>query len=94
MLGQRAEELEPTTTACTVRTHRGLEVRAKAVIITGGIGTFTPRPLPDAEPYEGKGLRYFVPKLDELAGQDVADRRRRRLARSTGRSRSSRCARR
>ena len=26
-----------------------------------------PRPLPDAEAYEGRGLRYFVPKLDELA---------------------------
>ena len=71
LLGHRAEELEADEDGVTVRTHRSLEVRAKAVIITGGIGTFTPRPLPDAEAYEGRGLRYFVPKLDELAGQDV-----------------------
>jgi len=71
ILGHRAEELETHEDHVVVRTHRGLEVHAKAVIITGGIGTFTPRPLPDAEAYEGRGLRYFVPKLDELAGQDV-----------------------
>jgi thioredoxin reductase (NADPH) len=71
LLGHRAEELESDDDGVTIRTHHGLEVRAKAVIITGGIGTFTPRPLPDAEAYEGRGLRYFVPKLDELAGQDV-----------------------
>lgn len=71
VLGHRAEELESGDEHVTIRTHRGLEVRAKAVIITGGIGTFTPRPLPDAEAFEGKGLRYFVPKLDELAGQNV-----------------------
>ena len=71
VLGHRAEELESGADEVTVRTHRGLEVKAKAVIITGGIGTFTPRPLPDGEAYEGKGLRYFVPKLDELAGQHV-----------------------
>src|SRR5690606_34205561 len=43
----------------------------KAVIITGGIGTFTPRPLPDAEDFEGRGLMYFVPRLDALKGLDV-----------------------
>jgi thioredoxin reductase (NADPH) len=41
------------------------------MIITGGIGTFAPRPLPGADAFEGKGLRYFVPRLDELAGKDV-----------------------
>jgi thioredoxin reductase (NADPH) len=70
-LGHRAEDLESSDDAVVVRSHRGAVIRAKAVIITGGIGTFTPRPLPDAEAYEGKGLRYFVPKLDELADQDV-----------------------
>ena len=44
---------------------------ARTVLITGGIGTFTPRPLPDAEEFEGRGLMYFVPRLDELAGLDV-----------------------
>lgn len=70
-LGHRAEELVEDADGVTVTTHRGTVVRAKVVIITGGIGTFTPRPLPDAEAYEGKGLRYFVPKLDELRDLDV-----------------------
>jgi len=71
LLGHRAEDLSVDEHAATVTTHRGHQVTAKAVIITGGIGTFTPRPLPDAEIYETRGLVYFVPRLDELAGLDV-----------------------
>jgi thioredoxin reductase len=72
LLGHRAEHLAVDDDGVTVRTEDGgPEVRAKAVLITGGIGTFTPRPLPDAAHYEGRGLRYFVPRLDELAGRDV-----------------------
>jgi ferredoxin/flavodoxin---NADP+ reductase len=71
-LGHRAEELqEQPDERVLVRSHKGQEVLARAVIITGGIGTFTPRPLPDAESYENRGLRYFVPKLSDLAGLDV-----------------------
>ena len=55
----------------TVTSHKGAQIVCKAVVITGGIGTFTPRPLPDAREFEGRGLRYFVPKLDELAGLDI-----------------------
>jgi thioredoxin reductase (NADPH) len=71
LLGHRAEELEHGEDSVTVTSHKGVQVTAKAVIITGGIGTFTPRPLPDAEHYEERGLRYFVPKLRELEGLDV-----------------------
>jgi len=46
-------------------------INAKAVIITGGIGKFTPRPLPAADGWAGKGLVHFVPKLDEHKGKDV-----------------------
>ena len=71
-LGHRAEELvRQEDDTILVTSHKSQEVHAKAVIITGGIGTFTPRPLPDGEEYENRGLRYFVPKLDELAGLDV-----------------------
>jgi len=71
LLGHRAEELAVGPDRVVVTTHRGTAVAAKAVLITGGIGTFTPRPLPDGDGFEGRGLRYFVPKLDELAGLDV-----------------------
>ncbi|MEO6957419.1 MAG: NAD(P)/FAD-dependent oxidoreductase [Antricoccus sp.] len=71
LLGHRAEGLVSHPDYVEVASHRGLIVHAKAVVITGGIGTFTPRPLPDAEAYENRGLRYFVPKLDALRDLDV-----------------------
>ncbi|MEW9552053.1 NAD(P)/FAD-dependent oxidoreductase [Nonomuraea sp. NPDC050783] len=54
-----------------VHTDRGEAIRAEAVVITGGIGTFTPRPLPAGEAYLGRGLVYFVPDPDEHTGRDV-----------------------
>jgi thioredoxin reductase (NADPH) len=72
LLGHRAETLERTAEGSfAVTTHQGVRVRAKAVLITGGIGTFTPRPLPAAAAYEGAGLAYFVRRPDDYAGQDV-----------------------
>jgi ferredoxin/flavodoxin---NADP+ reductase len=46
-------------------------LRCKALLITSGIGSFTPRPLPAAAGYEGDGVLYFVKRPDELARQDV-----------------------
>jgi thioredoxin reductase len=54
-----------------IGTDRGRSVHAQAVIITGGIGSFSPRPLPTGTEFEGRGLRYFVRELAELADQDV-----------------------
>jgi thioredoxin reductase (NADPH) len=42
-----------------------------AVVVTGGIGSFTPRPLPAADRFAGDGVVYFVRRLDDLAHQDV-----------------------
>ncbi|TPQ18145.1 NAD(P)/FAD-dependent oxidoreductase [Streptomyces sporangiiformans] len=72
LLGHRAETLERTAEGSfAVTTQQGVRVRARAVLITGGIGTFTPRPLPAAAAYEGAGLAYFVRRPDDYAGQDV-----------------------
>lgn len=71
LLGERAENLTVTDDHVTVSTPGGRTVRAGAVLITAGIGRFTPRELPAGSEYEGRGLRYFVPRLDELTGQDV-----------------------
>jgi len=49
----------------------GIEIRCRAVVISGGIGTFTPRALPVGEDWLGRGLSYFVPALEAHAGQDV-----------------------
>jgi ferredoxin/flavodoxin---NADP+ reductase len=54
-----------------VRTDLERTVRARAVIITGGIGTFSPRPLAGGSDYLGRGLCYFVPQLDVMRGLDV-----------------------
>ncbi|UPK74387.1 NAD(P)/FAD-dependent oxidoreductase [Nocardioidaceae bacterium SCSIO 66511] len=71
LLGHRAEELSVKDDHVEVTTHRGHVVEARTVLITGGIGTFTPRPLPDAESFEKHGLMYFVPNLSELDDLDV-----------------------
>ncbi len=70
-LGQRADDLSVEDTHATVTTEQGLAVDTKTVLITGGIGTFSPRPLACADGYQGRGLMYFVPRLDDLAGLDV-----------------------
>ena len=54
-----------------VGTASGTRVRCAAVVLTGGIGTFTPRPLPAGEEFLGRGLAYFVPRLQDCAGADV-----------------------
>ncbi|MFC8849005.1 MULTISPECIES: NAD(P)/FAD-dependent oxidoreductase [unclassified Micromonospora] len=71
LLGESAVELTTAADHVLIGTDTGTQVRAKAVLLTAGIGTFTPRELPVGNDYLGRGLRYFVPRLDELAGQEV-----------------------
>lgn len=54
-----------------VGTEQGAAVSCGAVVLTGGIGTFTPRPLPAGEEFLGRGLAYFVPRLADYAEKDV-----------------------
>lgn len=49
----------------------GTVVDAGAVVLTAGIGTFTPRPLPAGEEFLGRGLHYFVPDPSAHADEDV-----------------------
>jgi thioredoxin reductase len=58
------DPLELTTSVGTV-------IRARTVVISGGIGTFTPRPLGVGAEWLNRGLSFFVPSLDTHAGQDV-----------------------
>lgn len=73
LLNHRAEDLEEGSDGgLLIRTSKGAEIHCKAVIITGGIGTFTPRPLPDSEEFEeGRGLVYFVRDLESMRDKDV-----------------------
>ncbi|MGW6403723.1 NAD(P)/FAD-dependent oxidoreductase [Streptomyces sp. NPDC055134] len=72
LLGHRATELTHDPEGLpVVRSDQGTRVRARSVVITGGVGTFTPRPLPAGEEFLGRGLAYFVPDPAEHAGKDV-----------------------
>ncbi|GGI09577.1 NAD(P)/FAD-dependent oxidoreductase [Egicoccus halophilus] len=72
VLGHRAETLtRHDDGSFTIGTHKGEQVSTRSVLITGGIGTFTPRPLPDAAEFEGRGLVYFVRELETMRDLDV-----------------------
>jgi thioredoxin reductase len=76
LLGQEAQDhtalpAEQGVVRHVVATSTGTRISCGAVIITGGIGTFTPRALPAGEEFLGRGLEYFVPDPSAYAGQDV-----------------------
>jgi ferredoxin/flavodoxin---NADP+ reductase len=72
VLGEQAIALEaPEEGPVTVTGSAGTVISAKAVIITGGIGSFTPRALPADDGWAGRGLVYFVPQLADHADKDV-----------------------
>ncbi|MEO6714318.1 MAG: NAD(P)/FAD-dependent oxidoreductase [Mycobacteriales bacterium] len=74
LLGHRAVTLDRNDESgvLTVGSDDGVQVHSKAVLVTGGIGTFAPRPLPaDDGTWEGRGLYYFMPAFEEFTGQDV-----------------------
>ncbi|WP_433390002.1 NAD(P)/FAD-dependent oxidoreductase [Micromonospora sp. KLBMP9576] len=72
LLGTRAERLSYAdgrpVLGLTGDSH---QLRCGAVVVTGGLGSFTPRPLPVAQQFVGTGIVYFVPQPTELADRDV-----------------------
>lgn len=71
LLGRKAEELATTESGLDVVLDGGDVVHAGAVLITVGIGEFTPRPLPAGDGWLGRGMVHFVPSLEAHAGHDV-----------------------
>lgn len=71
LLGVRAEHLEHTDGRPVLSLADGTRLDCGAVIVTGGLGSFTPRPLPAATDFAGAGLVYFVPQPTALTGRDV-----------------------
>jgi thioredoxin reductase (NADPH) len=71
LLDRTAATLVSDDDGVTVGLDDGTEVRATAVLITAGIGKFSPRPLPAGEGWLGRGLEFFVPSFAPYAGKDV-----------------------
>jgi ferredoxin/flavodoxin---NADP+ reductase len=71
LLGVRAEKLSYEDDRPVLDLSDGSTLHCGAILITGGLGSFTARPLPAADAFPGAGLVYFVPHLADLAGHDV-----------------------
>lgn len=72
VLGQQAQLLSTDSEGFyVVTTSVGDEIHCRAIVITAGIGTFTPRRLPVGEDYLGRGLEYFIPDPGPYTGADV-----------------------
>jgi thioredoxin reductase (NADPH) len=70
-LDRTAVSLSHDADSVTIGLDDGTEIKAKAVLITAGIGKFSPRPLPAGEGWLGRGLEFFVPSFAPYAGKDV-----------------------
>jgi thioredoxin reductase (NADPH) len=70
-LGVRAEDLSYVDDKPVLGLSDGTSLHCGSIIITGGLGSFTSRPLPAADTFDGSGVVYFVPVLGELAGHNV-----------------------
>ncbi|MEV7045441.1 NAD(P)/FAD-dependent oxidoreductase [Amycolatopsis sp. NPDC051061] len=71
LLGRKAEKLETVGEQVELTLDGGETLKARAVLITAGIGEFTPRPLPAGDGWLGRGMVHFVPSLQVHAGQHV-----------------------
>ncbi|TDC95905.1 NAD(P)/FAD-dependent oxidoreductase [Saccharopolyspora aridisoli] len=71
LLGRPAVSLSDVDGGLLVDVGEGEEVRAGAVLVTVGIGEFTPRPLPAGGEWIGKGVVHFIPELSAHSGHDV-----------------------
>ena len=70
-LDRTAVSLSHDDDAVTIELDDGTQIRAGAVIITAGIGKFSPRPLPAGDGWVGRGMEFFVPTFAPYAGKDV-----------------------
>jgi ferredoxin/flavodoxin---NADP+ reductase len=71
ILNESANELSKNSDGTFTVKSENHEINVKAIIITGGIGKFTPRPLPAAADWHGKGLVHFVPSFELHKDENV-----------------------
>ncbi|MEV0048953.1 NAD(P)/FAD-dependent oxidoreductase [Saccharopolyspora shandongensis] len=71
LLGRPATGMSDVDGGLLVEVGGGEAVRAGAVLVTAGIGEFTPRPLPAGSDWVGRGVVHFIPELSVHSGHDV-----------------------
>jgi thioredoxin reductase len=71
LLGRKASTLTPVDGRFEVGLGDGTSVNAGAILITAGMGEFTPRPLPAGAGWLGRGMVHFVPELDVYRDKHV-----------------------
>ncbi len=71
LLDRTATALEHRDDDVVVTLDDETRIVAGAVLITSGIGKFSPRPLPAGEGWVGRGMEFFVPSFAPYAGKDV-----------------------
>ena len=71
LLGVQARELRDAGDGFVVTADGHDDVAARAILVTAGMGEFTPKPLPAGDGWLGRGLVHFVPRPEALADQDV-----------------------
>lgn len=73
-LGEQVKQLEydEQTKLYSIHTARTVH-RARTILIAAGVGAFQPKtlPLPNAAQYEGRGLYYFVNRIDQFKGKKI-----------------------
>jgi ferredoxin/flavodoxin---NADP+ reductase len=70
-LDRTAETLSHQGDRVVVGLDDGTQIDAGAVLITAGIGKFSPRALPAGDGWVGRGLEFFVPSFAPYVGKDV-----------------------
>jgi len=71
LLGRQAVSLTHVDGSPVVTMDDGTVVRARAVVLTAGVGTPTPRPLEVGAEWLGSSLSYFVVDPTVHTGQDI-----------------------
>jgi ferredoxin/flavodoxin---NADP+ reductase len=71
LLGRSARTVSEADGKFDVGLDGGTVIRTGAILITAGMGEFSPRPLPAGDEWLGRGMVHFVPELDVHRDQDV-----------------------
>lgn len=71
ILNETVTTLDVQPDGVVLETVSGTCLHARAVLISGGIGVFTPREITELEPWIGSGASYYVESLEEYSGRDV-----------------------